>query len=361
MDMTHAQRSVIAATAAYAMVASLAAQQPVAPATQDDPAFRFRSGVDLINVSATVVDSNGRFVPGLRQDDFIVYEDDQPQTITHFSAERVPVSLGLVVDTSGSMAGDKIRSAREALGRFMFELLDREDEIFLYRFSDTPVLMQGWTTDRQVLQRAVSRLGANGGTALYDAVAEAIPLSRQGRHAKKAIVVVSDGNDTSSATSLKEVRQLIRESEALVYAIGIDGDPTMRRAPMPQPRTPMPLPFPPGRRPGQGGIGRPGGGIVWPQQQAVQFPGGFGSQRNDDRVNVVALREMTDDSGGRTELIHDSRDLDPATAAIAGELSQQYYLGYPAAGKKDGRWHTIRVELRKGAYRVRARRGYLAI
>ena len=100
---------------------------------------------------------------------------------------------------------------------------------------------------------------------------------------------------------------------------------------------------------------------MWPHQQAVQFPGGFGGQRNDDRVNVVALREMTDDSGGRTELIHDSRDLDPATAAIAGELSQQYYLGYPAAGKKDGRWHTIRVELRKGAYRVRARRGYLAI
>ncbi len=359
MDMTLTMRSVLGAVAACATVASLAAQQPVAPASQDDPAFRFRSGVDLINVSATVVDSNGRFVSGLRQEDFIVYEDDQPQAITHFSAERVPVSLGLVVDTSGSMAGDKIRSAREALGRFMFELLDRQDEIFIYRFSDTPVLMQGWTTDRQVLQRAVSRLGATGGTALYDAVAEAIPLSRQGQHAKKAIVVVSDGNDTSSATSLKEVRQLIRESEALVYAIGIDGDPTMRRAPMPQPRTPMPNPFPPGRWPGQGGIGRPGGGIVWPLQSG-QIPGTFGG-RNDDRVNVVALRELTDDSGGRTELIHDARDLDPATAAIAGELSQQYYLGYPAASKKDGRWHTIRVELRKGAYRVRARRGYLAI
>ena len=149
MDMTLAQRSVIAATAAYAMVASLAAQQPVAPATQDDPAFRFRSGVDLINVSATVVDSNGRFVPGLRQDDFIVYEDDQPQTITHFSAERVPVSLGLVVDTSGSMAGDKIRSAREALGRFMFELLDREDEIFLYRLRNPSEGEHGWNRLRR--------------------------------------------------------------------------------------------------------------------------------------------------------------------------------------------------------------------
>jgi VWFA-related protein len=337
------------------MAVSLAAQQPVSPTSQDDPAFRFRSGVDLINVTATVVDSNGRFVPDLRQEDFIVYEDDQVQTITHFSAERVPVSLGLVVDTSGSMAGERIRSAREALGRFMFELLDRQDEIFLLRFSDTPVLMQGWTTDRQVLQRAVSRIGANGGTALYDAVAEAIPLSRQGRHSKKAIVVISDGNDTSSATSLKDVRQLIRESEALVYAIGIDADPSIRRAPIPQR---IPFPMPPRRQPGF--PPPPGGGIRWPQLNG-QFGGFGGGQRNDDRVNVATLREMTDDSGGRTELIHDPRDLDPATSSIAGELSQQYYLGYPAASKKDGRWHTIRVELRKGAYRVRARRGYLAI
>ncbi len=364
MDMTLAPRRWAgAAAAAVLMAASLTAQQqPVEPAVQDDPAFRFRSGVDLINVTATVVDSNGRFVPGLRQEDFIVYEDNQVQTVTHFSAERVPVSLGLVVDTSGSMAGDRIRSAREALSRFMFELLDRQDEIFLLRFSDTPILMQGWTTDRQALQRAVARIGANGGTALYDAVAEAVPLSRQGRHTKKAIVVISDGNDTSSATTLKEVRQLIRESEALVYAIGIDGEPTIRRAPFPQPRfpppMPMPWPMPPRRPPGQGGTRQPGGGIAWPQL-AAQFGGG--GQRADDRVNVATLREMTDESGGRTELIHDPGDLDPATASIASELSQQYYLGYPAVSKKDGRWHSIRVELRKGAYRVRARRGYLAI
>jgi VWFA-related protein len=243
----------------------------------------------------------------------------------------------------------------------MFELLDPQDQIFLYRFSDTPVLMQGWTTDRQVLQRAVSRLGASGGTALYDAVAEAIPLSRQGQHSKKAVVVISDGNDTSSATSLKEVRQIIRQSEALVYAIGIDGAPVMRRAPTSQPRMPMPpMPMPPGRLPGPGGIRPPGGGIRWPQLGG-QIPGGWSTGRNDERVNVAALRELTDESGGRTELIHDARDLDPTTAAIANELSQQYYLGFAAASKKDGLWHSIRVELRKGAYRVRARSGYLAL
>ena len=80
----------------------------------------------------------------------------------------------------------------------------------------------------------------------------------------------------------------------------------------------------------------------------------------NDPVDVAALRDMTDDSGGRTEIIREPRDLDPATAGIADELSKQYYLGYPAAGKKDGRWHSIRVELRDHAYRVRARRGYVA-
>ena len=80
----------------------------------------------------------------------------------------------------------------------------------------------------------------------------------------------------------------------------------------------------------------------------------------DDRVNVMALREMTDDSGGRTEIVRDPRDLDPAVANIADELSQQYYIGYPSPGHKDGRWHTIRVELRDPSLKVRARSGYIA-
>ncbi len=88
-------------------------------------------------------DASGRFVPNLKREDFAVYEDDQPQTITHFSAERVPVSLGIVLDTSGSMAGEKIQSARSALDRFLFDLLDEDDEMFLYRFSDDPAAAAG--------------------------------------------------------------------------------------------------------------------------------------------------------------------------------------------------------------------------
>jgi Ca-activated chloride channel family protein len=331
---------------------SVRAQQESAQAPDDDGAFRFRSGVELINVTTTVSDANGRFVTGLRKEDFAVYEDGEPVELTHFSAERVPVSLGIVLDTSGSMAGNKIQEARSALNRFFYDLLDKDDEIFIYRFSSFPVLLQEWTSDRRLLSRVIDRAEPNGGTAMYDAVAAAVPLAEQGQYRKKAIVVISDGNDTSSQTSVREVKQQIRESEVLVYAVGIDGDneTTVRRPPrsLPQPpRLPIPLPFPvPGRT-------RP-------------FPQIFGGQRsgravpNDDRVNVAALRELTDDSGGRTEVIRNARDLNPATASIADELSQQYYLGYQASGKKDGRWHSIRVEVPNSRYIVRARRGYVA-
>ena len=333
-------------------VVSVHGQQPQsAPPQQNSDQFRFKSGVELINVTATVSDSSGRFVPNLRKEDFTVYEDDQPQTVTHFSSERVPVSLGIALDTSGSMAGDKIRAAQSALDRFLFDLLDRNDEIFVYLFSNYPRLLQGWTTDRTLLSRALGRIVPNGGTALYDAVEDSIPLTAKGQNAKKALLIISDGNDTASRAGIREVKQQIRESETLVYAIGIDGtEETARRAPLPPPRVPMPIPFP-----FPGGRGRP----RWPQNPPQGGSGGW-SRASDERVNVVALRDMTDDSGGRTEIIHDPQDLDPATSGIADELSKQYYLGYPASGKKDGRWHSIRVEVKNSSYRIRARRGYVA-
>jgi VWFA-related protein len=313
--------------------------------------FQFSGGIELVNVTATVSDRDGRFVSGLTRDDFIVYEDDRPQTITHFNAERVPVSLGIVVDTSGSMAGEKIRAARGALGRFLTDLLDPSDELFLYQFSDRPVLMQAWTSDRLRLSRALGRMEANGGTAMYDAAAEAVPMAAGGSHRKKAIVIISDGNDTSSRTRVDELKQRVRESEVLVYAIGIDADGGIRsRQPMPRPRPiPMPVPMPP-----RGGR--------WPQPPiGGPVPNGFpGAAPIDERVNVLALRELTDDSGGRTEIIRTAHDLDPATASIADELSRQYYLGYPTGGVRDGRWRQIRVEVKNGRYRVRARRGYFA-
>jgi Ca-activated chloride channel family protein len=352
----------IAAAALALLVVSISGQQPAPEQAPQDPGFRFKSGVELVNVTATVSDASGRFVSGLRQEDFVVYEDDQPVEVTHFSAERVPVSLGIALDTSGSMAGQKIREAQDALDRFLYELLDKEDQIFLYRFSSSPVLLQDWTKDRQLLARALGRITPNGGTAMYDAVADAIPLAQRGENRKKALLVISDGNDTASTANIREVKAQIRESEVLVYAIGIDGEAESLRTPPPR-RMPIPIPMPfPGGRGGRGGrypppppIGGVGGG------GGGGTGGGWSrNSRSDDRVNVAALRDMTDDSGGRTEIVRDARDLNPATAGIADELSKQYYLGYPSAGKKDSRWHAIRVEVRNRTYRVRARRGYVA-
>ena len=358
--MKHIFRSFIGIAAALAVIVTAGAAS-VAGQNED---FRFRSGVDLVNVTATVVDRNGRFVPGLRQSDFVVYEENTLQEVTHFSNERVPVSLGLVLDTSGSMVGEKLTNALMAVDRFLTKLLSPEDEIFLYRFNNIPDLVQDWTTNRQALSRAIRRLNASGGTAMYDAIAESVPLAQTGQHRKRAVVLISDGNDTDSQVSLNEVKQLIRESEVMVYAIGIDGQaedvfgfPPSTRAPIPQP--PMPIPFPGSRRP------RGPGGVILPQLPQLQwpFPGPTRprvQRGSDDRVNAHALREITDDSGGRTEIVRSGRDLEPATANIADELSQQYYLGYSSTTEKDGRWHSIRVETRDKSLRVRARRGYVA-
>ena len=353
------------AAALLAAAVLIAGGVKVAGQRQDDQkkddAFRFKSGVELINVTATVTDRSGRFVPGLRQEDFTIYEDNVRQDVTHFSNERVPVSLGIVLDTSGSMAGEKIDNALAAIDRFLGSLLDPTDEIFIYRFSNFPELLQDWTTDRQRLSRVVRRMNAGGGTAMYDALAEAVPMAQTGQNRKKAIVLISDGNDTDSDTSLSAVKQLIRESEVMVYAIGIDGQAENTTWGMPPTRTPMPIPFPlpiPGGRRGRGGVRLP--------FQHYQFGlpgqrrGGITMGNNGDRVNVNALREITDDSGGRTEIVRTGRDLDPATANIADELSRQYYLGYSSTGKKDGRWHAIRVDLKDPSLHIRARRGFIA-
>jgi VWFA-related protein len=338
---------------------------------QEPQVFRFKTGVELINVNATVTDGNGRFVSGLRKEDFRLWEDGQEQQITHFNAERVPVSLGLVVDTSQSMDGEKWMAARRALNRFLFELLDPQDEVFLYRFDNQPELIESWTTDKDLIARGLSRIRPTGATSMYDAVAEAIPLARSGRHRKKALLLISDGNDTNSRISILELKQMIRESEVLVYAIGIDTQSTFLpyggRRPMIQfqqgQRIPVPRPFPtPGGRtpptmpPRRPPIGTPpGGGAPGPPRTPATT-----YRRGDEPVNIAALRDITDDSGGRTEIVRSISDLDPATSGIADELSKQYYLGYPSQGKKDGAWHTIRVDVRSGRYLVRARRGYVA-
>ena len=326
------------------VAAALVATAAVSLAAQDG--FKLKSRVELINVTATVSDDSGRFVPGLRQGDFTIYEDNEKQEITQFSSERVPVSLGILLDVSGSMTPEKMDAARAAINRFAQQLLEPEDELFLMAFSNRPNLLQDWTTDRRLISRAMQRVEANGGTAMYDAIAEALPIAGSGRREKKAILVISDGNDRNSTISVSELRQAIRESEVIVYALGVDG--TQRQMPgIAPPSNPLPIPIP---------FPIPGGRRRYPQI----FGGPYGNQGRDERVNAEALRRITDDTGGRTEIVHGFRDLDAATERIADELSKQYYLGYSSTRPKDGRWHTIRVDARDRKLTVRARRGYVA-
>jgi len=182
--------------------------------------------------------------------------------------------------------------------------------------------------------------------------------------------VISDGNDTSSHTDVQALRQRIRETEVLVYAIGID---TSGSAPSAFPnsgasgastsgaagnsgtaaprKAPVPTAF-------------PGAPVIItspsPSNNSSSSPARRSSGNNSERFNVDALRLLTDDSGGRTEVIYSERDLDPATAGIASELSRQYFIGYSTTVPKDGRWHTIEVRLKRGNYTIRARRGFVA-
>jgi VWFA-related protein len=334
----------VAGVLAAVLGSSFLAAQERRPANDG---FSFRSSVELVSVNTTVTDANGHFVPGLKATDFRILEDGEEQTITQFDSERVPVSLGIVLDTSGSMAGEKMDAAREALRRFVYDLLSPGDEMFLYRFDNQPTLVEGWTQDRARLMRGLGSVRPSGGTALYDAVADAVPLAAEGSRRKKALVAISDGNDTNSEMTVDDVQRLIRESEVMVYAIGIDGSSGGGVISQPRPRIELP-----------GGISFP-----WPTRPSRPGQSPVPSRTRggaEERVNERALRMITDDTGGRTEVIAGARNLDQATAGIANELSKQYFLGYVSNRPKDGRWHTITVQPRNGNYQVRARRGFVA-
>src|SRR5436853_2024433 len=167
-------------------------------------AAQVRADVRLVNVIVTVTDTRGRYISNLTQDDFILEEDGKPQQISHFSQDQnVPVSVGILLDTSGSM-DRKIRTAVEAVDRFI-RRIHQDDEIFLMTFSGRPVLRQDFTDDRDKLSQALRRIIATGGTALYDAVADAVTKLGSSRHGKRAILLITDGQDTASAAKLDEV------------------------------------------------------------------------------------------------------------------------------------------------------------
>ena len=281
-----------------------------APAEEQRVVPRFRSGVDLVKVTATVRDAEGRLVGDLTRDDFEVFEDGRPQRITQFDRGRVPVSLGVVLDVSQSMLGQRMDDARAALRRFLVDLLEPGDEVFLMVFNHDPKLEAPWTLGPSRLRGRLDSVRPYGATAIYDALMMALPLFAVRAHDRAAVLLISDGSDTASDVTREDVRWQIRLSDAFVYAVGIDA---------------------PERRP------------------------------INDRVNARLLRDITAESGGYAEVISDSPELAPATGRIAEELNHQYTLAYAPTRVPDGRYRRIRVRVRGGEHEVRARRGYVAL
>jgi VWFA-related protein len=199
--------------------------------------------------------------------------------------------------------------ARIAVERFLFDLLDDEDEFSVIAFNHEPAQLTDWTRARDVVTRAMAPLRPFGSTALYDAVLTTLPMMNTRSKPRGSVLIISDGADTASDGTLRDVRSALVRTDAFAYAIAID---------------------PPAKR-------------------AI-----------NEVVNVAALNEITIGSGGNTELVHETAEIVAATSRIAEELNSQYVLGYHAPRPADGNYHSIRVRVANPELRVRARRGYVA-
>ncbi len=280
------------------------------PHAQQPPGGRtFRTGIDVTGITVTVRDADGHLVQDLTRDDFDIYEDGVKQQLTQFTRERVPVSLGVLLDISDSMFGRRIADARTAVDRFLLEQLDQEDEFFILAFNHRPHVLTQWTQMPMVVRDALDSIKPSGGTAVYDAVIESMPLIAKRNKERGALLIVSDGADTASTATFKDVQAALRRSQAFVYAIAIDS----------------------------------------PDRRAI-----------NSAVNPTTLREITNESGGRTEVVQSSSQIAEATASIADELNHQYVIGFTPAHPPDGKFHTLRVRTKNVTYKVQARRGYVA-
>jgi Ca-activated chloride channel homolog len=315
-----------------------------------------RVDVRLVNIVATVTDADGKFVPGLTADDFTVLEDGAAQKISYFTQDHdVPVSVGILLDTSSSMT-TKMRTATEAVDRFI-NYIHPEDDIFLMTFARDTTIEQDFTNDRKKLSRAMNSLHISGGTVLYDALNEAIDKVRTGKHDKRALLVVSDGMDAGSRrTNLESLLRAVRGAEVLIYGLGT-GQTVYAE---PSEHVPFTLPT-------QSSAAR-GPAAIQNSRPASARRGAVTNTLNG--VNMVVLNEFAANSGGKAFLLSStfvgtgSSEIDKAFTLIADELRGQYTLGYypvktGSGGSGESNFHTIEVTARNG-YNVRARSGYQA-
>jgi VWFA-related protein len=307
--------------------------------------------VRLVNVVATVSDAAGKHVPNLTAEDFTVYEDGVPQKIAHFSQDHdVPVSVGILLDTSGSMVA-KIQTASEAIDRFINNV-HPEDDIFLMTFAGRVTLEQDFTSDRKRLSRALNSLRISGGTVLYEALEDGIDKVQRGRHDKRAVLVLSDGFDAGSRrTNLERVLSVIRQAEVLVYGLGTG--PTTYADP--NEHIPFTLP---------NAVSATRGPSQISNARGAQAPRGRGTQATMmNGVNMTVMKQFAESSGGQAFLLSETfvnsgrTEIDRVLTAIADELRGQYTLAYYPSAPDNGRFHSIRVTTREG-HNVRTRNGY---
>ncbi len=197
-----------------------AAQEPTpTPRPQNDPTGPVRIQTDLVTLTLTVQDLYGRYVTGLTRDAFTVTDSNQEQDIVFFSDSDAPVSLGILFDVSGSMSGEKIQKARQALKRFI-ESSHPMDEYFLIAFNSRAQLLLDRTRDGESVLEKLTLVNPRQNTALYDAVYLGLERVTRGAHKKRAMLIISDGQDNSSRYNFNEVRRLMKESDVVTYALG---------------------------------------------------------------------------------------------------------------------------------------------
>ena len=293
-------------TAAFSWKAVRAAD---APAQGTQPQV-FTSKVDLIKVAVVVVDRQRRFVSGLVKEDFILYDEGRRQEIESFSSDRTPVSLGILIDSTANGIGGSRWPFAKSVMTGLFDRLAPDDELFVAQFTDRPLMLQTWTTDREALQRGVD--GIRGGTtdrALFDAVHRMHIVAGTGHRSRKALLIISDGNNNYGTMVEPIVRDAVRRSDVLVYAVALED-------------------------------ARPGA----------------------RRVNTGALRGLTDSTGGRTEVVQQEAQAEDLVQRLVLELGQQYVLGFPPPPSPPLQWHDIKIEIRnRKDVTLRARGGYVSL
>jgi Ca-activated chloride channel family protein len=270
---------------------------------------------DLITFTVTVTDTYGRYVSGLGKNAFTVMDDKKPQEITFFSDDDSPVSVGVIFDVSGSMGGDKIRRARDALSKFIQTSHD-SDEYFLIAFNSRAQLLLDKTRDGNAVLDKLTFVQTKNNTALYDACYLGVEKVQRGAHPKRALLLISDGQDNNSRYTFNELRRLLKESDVTLYGIGILS-------------------------------GNDAGSSLGMEGQSIL----------DDLASV---------SGGKAFFPRSAPEMDDIFEQIALELRHQYSIGYkPTDFANDGHWHRIKVKVTppRGLPRlfVRSKEGYYAL